>query len=155
MKNKKFQYVISSLKYNLFNVHPSLKAGFLLIEIMAALGAFAGLSVLVARYQVSLVRWSKEAHNYLEAVNSASDALDSWLYSAQYPEQAKNAFTVQRTVHDFIIPRQCAAQGLTAERLKKVKRVQVNVSWVAMDGHKKSITLESAGSMGSGKAEAA
>ena len=142
MKNKKFQYVISKIRKGLLNAQYPLKSGFLLIEIMAALIAFAGLAVLVARYQVSTMRQGKEARSYLQAVNVGSDSLEG-----SGTEKKIGQFRVERTVSDFIVPSQLKDRGFTTERLKKFKTVAVKVSWTAMDGQSKSIRLQSAGAM--------
>ena len=130
------------------NAKYPLKSGFLLIEIMTALIAFAGLAVLVARYQVSIMRQGKEARNYLQAVNVGCDCIEG-----RGNNHEAGQFRVQRTFKDFIVPSQLQDQGFATERLKKFKTVEVKVSWTAMDGHNKSIQFQSAGTFGADNTE--
>lgn len=151
MKNKKFQYVIIRLKPLAFRrlnkSWVSLKSGFLLLEILAALLALSTLSVLMAHYFVSIVAMNHEAKSYLRATDSANNSLDSWMLNAKKSEGGKLTvppFSVERTKSDLIAPLELKAHGLTGKCLKKFALLKVNVSWQSMDGQSRHVQLESA-----------
>lgn len=125
------------------------KQGFLLIEIMGALLLLGALSITIARYQGFTAQWSRQARDNLQAVHVAEDAYDRLAFTNNQQEYIVESFHVERTLKDFVVPIQWAQYGLTAQRLKKNKVIQVKVSWVAMDGKKKTIDFESVGSVGS------
>ena len=148
MKSKKFQYVICSTKSSLKDWATQLKAGFLLLEIMVALIVLGALSIVVAKYEVSIVRWNKESHDYFQAAHVAAEACERLAFvqdSKGSDAYSIGSFHIEHIVKDCIIPNQCEKEGLTTQRLKKFKMVQVKVSWVAMGGQNKSILFESAG----------
>lgn len=141
MKNKKFQYVIYMQESaHLIKEYSNFKRGFLLIEIMAALMAFAGISVLIARYHVYIIQHNKEVQNYLHAINIGCDVLEK----NETIKQVSNPFRLAYSVDDYQVPAIFKEKGFTTERLKKLKSVHVKISWNSMDGQKKLVLLETA-----------
>lgn len=145
MKNKKFQYVIYGLKSLFSAFQEPAQRGFLLLEVMAALIMFCGLSLVIAKCHVSIEQWNNQARNYLQATHIATQECEQPVINIMQKNSTYDVgiFHVERTVLDCPIPSQCAAVGFTTQRLNKTQLVKVKISWVAMRGHRKSLVFES------------
>ena len=120
--------------------------GFLLIEIMIAFGLLIGIAVISALYVGRIVDQQHETKAYLQATTLARTFLDELLCAQKLPNklsQERDGFILTCKTSQPNQPKYTTPITLLPAFLKNFAIITVTVSWKAISGNKKSISLVS------------